>query len=130
VVSFTDKAGKLDPENIRGWMTLAEISTGTACLSSGFLPKLASRTREDILAVEYGRQDLSDKFEPDKVREIVRNHLAGKPVSPVPVQPAAQSAAVSPPRRRTRPVRQEGRGKKGDGKKDHGSGEEPEVKVS
>jgi hypothetical protein len=28
MVSFTGTTGKLDPDNMRGWMTLAEISAG------------------------------------------------------------------------------------------------------
>lgn len=101
IVSFTDNAGKLDPENIRGWMTLAEISSGYGVAverlyaEAGIPNHVKTSSRLNTIARTY-----QIEFEPDRVREIVRNYLAGK---------ASQA-------------------KKDGGKKGHGSGEEPEVK--
>lgn len=79
VVSFTGKAGKLDPESIRGWMTLAEISAGYGIpverlyAEAGLPSHVKTSSRLNTIARTYQIQ-----FEPDKVRQIVRNHLAGK----------------------------------------------------
>lgn len=105
-VSFADKFGKLDPENIRGWMTLAEISSGYGIpterlyAEAGIPKHVQPASRLNKVASTY-----RIKFEPDQVRTIVRNHLEGKPSGvPVAARPAAPAG------------------------KDHGSEEEPEVK--
>lgn len=114
MVSFTDQSGKLDPENIRGWMTLAEISSGyhvpiEHLYASARLPdKAPPSSRLNTIASTY-----QSNFEPDKVREIVRNYLDGK------AAPAAKhgpgKASASPPS-----------SKRASG--EHGGGDEQEVK--
>jgi len=75
-VSYTNREGKLDPENIRGWMTLEEISKGYAVpldrlYELSRLPKTVPPTaRLNTIAREY-----KVPFEPDKIREIVRAAL-------------------------------------------------------
>ncbi|MBI4874854.1 MAG: 4Fe-4S binding protein [Acidobacteria bacterium] len=98
-VSFANNAGKLDPENIRGWMTLQEISGGYGIpvdelyKRSGIPARVAATARLNTVARTYQLE-----FEPDRVREIVRGYLAGAPA------------------------------RKDQGQKDHGSGSEEEVK--
>ncbi len=84
MVSFKDAAGKLNAENIRGWMTLSEISTGYGVpidqlyAAAGLPARVPARARLNTVARDYKVQ-----FEPDKVREIVRAHLEGKPAAVV-----------------------------------------------
>ncbi len=87
LASFTDRTGKLDPENIRGWMTLAEISTGYGVpverlyAEAGIPNRVRPSSRLNTVAKTY-----NIKFEPDKVRDIVRRHLEGRPADPNPAQ--------------------------------------------
>lgn len=105
-VKLTNSTGKLDAENIRGWMTLDEISKGYGVpmerlyAGTGLPRTVPSNERLNTIGKTHKLE-----FEPDKVREVVRNHLDGKPAA-----------------------------KKGDGKgknsggKEHSGGEEPEIK--
>ena len=88
-VSFTDRAGKLDPENIRGWMTLAEISQGYSMplerlyRDAGIPSRVPPTMRINAIA---GKYELP--FQPDSVRGIVEKFLAGVPSAPpTPTQP-------------------------------------------
>ena len=81
-VSLRDGSGKLDPENIRGWMTLGEIAAGYGMPldrlhRAAALPnRVPAGARLNTISREF-----NVKFEPDKVREIVRAHLQGKPAA-------------------------------------------------
>jgi ferredoxin len=85
VVAFTDAQGKPDPENIRGWMTLEEISAGYGVplivlyREAGLPARVPGAARLNEIATKY-----NVKFEPDKVREIVRAHLGGRQAEPAP----------------------------------------------
>ncbi|MCX6625397.1 MAG: hypothetical protein NTY38_30930, partial [Acidobacteria bacterium] len=77
-VAFTNSAGKPDADQMRGWMTLGEISTGygiplaTLRERAGLPASVAASTRVNQIARTYGLD-----FEPDKLREVVRSYLAG-----------------------------------------------------
>lgn len=82
-VSFTDATGKLQPENIRGWMNLEEISIGYGVP----LPKLYREAGLPATVPPTARlntiaEKFNVKFEPESVRAIVQTHLSGAPVSP------------------------------------------------
>ncbi len=89
MVSFTTN-DKLDPENIRGWMTLGEVGQGYGVpierlyKDLGLPAKVHAATRLNMVARTYNL-----KFEPDKIRDVVRNYLEAKPA-----RPAAGSAAA------------------------------------
>jgi polyferredoxin len=91
-VSFTNADGKLDPDNIRGWMTLGEISAGYSMplealyRAAGIPAHVPPTARLNTIALEYA----ANNFEPDRVREIVRAHLTGKPAK----RPAASNTEV------------------------------------
>jgi hypothetical protein len=78
MVSFTDAGGKPEPENIRDWMSLQEISGGYGIPlpmlyeRAGLPAGIPATARLNTIAKDYNMQ-----FEPDKVREIVRAHLQG-----------------------------------------------------
>ncbi len=79
MVSFSTAQGKLDPDQIRGWMTLAEISGGYGIPLDQLYSKtkvpanVAPSTRLNQIARKY-----NIKFEPDKLREIVSEILTGQ----------------------------------------------------
>jgi ferredoxin len=79
-VSFTNANGKLDPESIRGWMTLDEISKGysipldTLYTNTGLPRQVSPTTRLNAITREH-----KVEFEPDKVRDIVRSYVQGAP---------------------------------------------------
>jgi len=83
VVAFTDNRGKLTPENIRGWMTLEDISKGYRLplerlySAAGIPSRIPPDTRLNMVAKTY-HVDL----EPERVRDLVGDHLAGKPLQP------------------------------------------------
>jgi polyferredoxin len=116
MVSFLDLKGNLDPENIRGWMTLQEIATGygvplaSLYRGTGLPDRVPATARLNTIGTTY---DL--KFEPDKVREIVRARLAGQPVHSPPA-PQTHTAAPVPAGGRTAVAEK------------HAVAEEPEVK--
>lgn len=89
-ISFTDAKGKLEPENIRGWMTLAEISNGFGVplpalyRAAGLPARVPATSRLNTIAKTY-----HVKFEPDQIRGIVQAHLGGN-AAPA---PRASSAA-------------------------------------
>lgn len=76
-VSFTGGAGRLDPEQMRGWMTLRELSDGyhiplQQLYQSAQLPaQVDPSTRLNQIARTYKLD-----FEPDRVREIIGSILA------------------------------------------------------
>lgn len=75
-VSFVNAAGQLDPEQIRGWMSLKEISDGYGIpleklYEAAKLPRTVSeRARINQIAKTY-----QIPFEPDTLRETVREAL-------------------------------------------------------
>ncbi|MGC4051156.1 MAG: 4Fe-4S binding protein [Paludibaculum sp.] len=77
-VAYTNAAGQLDAGQIRGWMTLAEISEGyriplTTLYSRAQLPgSVDSATRLNQVAGKYGL-----KFDPDGIRDVVSGLLSG-----------------------------------------------------
>jgi hypothetical protein len=89
MLSFTGQAGKVDPENIRGWMTLQEISTGylvplERLYREGGVPsRVPATARLNTIARDYNM-----RFEPDALREVVRTLLAGE-------KPSAQKPATT-----------------------------------
>jgi len=91
--SYTNAGGRLDPDSIRGWMTLAEISTAYGlpvdqlCRSAGIPGQVPPSARLNTIARDYRVE-----FEADKVREVVRSFLAGKPVAPPPAPVVGQAA--------------------------------------
>lgn len=90
-VAFIDRAGKLDPDQMRGWMTLNEIADGYGIpldrlyANAGLPSKVASSTKLNQIAKTY-RLD----FEPDQVRSVVRTML--DPTAAPAARPAAQPA--------------------------------------
>ena len=86
MLSFTGPAGKVDPENIRGWMTLQEISAGYSVplerlyQESGLPFQVPATARLNTIAREY-----KVRFEPDALREVVRRLISGeRPAAPKP----------------------------------------------
>jgi hypothetical protein len=79
MVAFTNAAGKLDAEQMRGWMTLAEIGDGFGIpvdmlyQRAGLPRHVDSSTRVNQITRTY---DLD--FEPEQIREVVRGFLAGE----------------------------------------------------
>ena len=96
-VSFTNARGQFDAENLRGWMTISEIATGygipleSLYRGAGLPARVPPTARLNTIARTYGIA-----FEPETVRDLVRAHLAGRPVAPP--QPAdAKHAPGSEP---------------------------------
>jgi hypothetical protein len=98
-VSFTDRKGSLDAGQMRGWMTLKEVSVSYGIPMDdlyrlvGLPAKVDGGTRLNQVAKKYGVQ-----FEPDRLREAVEERLAGPPPQPAkaekqPGAPAEQKAA-------------------------------------
>ncbi|MBI4907038.1 MAG: 4Fe-4S binding protein [Acidobacteria bacterium] len=75
-VSFVNAAGQLDPDQIRGWMSPREISTGYGIpleklYDAARLPRnVDSNTRVNQIAKTY-----NIAFEPDQLREVVRGFV-------------------------------------------------------
>ncbi|MFB3825163.1 MAG: 4Fe-4S binding protein [Bryobacteraceae bacterium] len=114
MVSFTDSKGKLEAENIRGWMTLQEISGGYGIpldrlyREAGIPAQVAPTTAMNRIGSTYNL-----KFEPEKIREVVSGYVQGKP--------ARQAGALPPPAAKKTAAAAK--------KQDHAPGEEePEVK--
>lgn len=121
MVSFTNAAGQLEPENIRGWMTIEDISKGynipvAELYKRGSVPaKVPANTRMNQIGKVAGVQ-----YEADQLRDVVRAWL-GRPVDnrPKPTHAAAQTAAAGKSASPAKTAE-----KKGDGKKDRKAGEE------
>jgi hypothetical protein len=94
-LTLTDGKGKLDPEGIRGWMTLQEIATGFSIpldamyRASGLPAAVPPSARLNTIAKTY-----KVAFEPDKLRDVVRALLSGK--QPVKTSPRPQTAEEEP----------------------------------
>jgi hypothetical protein len=120
LASFTNKTGQLDPEAIRGWMTLTDISQGYGIpldqlYHAAGLPQLVGPdVRLNRIAATY-----KVKFEPDRMREVVRETLIARGAALKPA-PAKVKTAAAPPAHKPE--------RKGDKSKDHKDGAEPEVK--
>jgi len=81
-VSYTNKAGRLDAGQIRGWMTLGEVSQGyglplerlypAAGVPAGVPPQTRLNKIGEVAGV---------RFEADSVREAVERELAGAPAA-------------------------------------------------
>jgi len=82
-ISFTNKSGKLDPDSIRGWMTIEEISKGfnipldSLYRAAGLPRQVTPEARLNAIERTY-----KIGFEPDKMREAVRSLLDGSPALP------------------------------------------------
>lgn len=82
-VLFTNKAGQLDADQIRGWMTLGEISQGYSIplerlYQGARLPsQVAPATRLNQVAGAYNL-----RFEPDAMRDVVARQLSGQKEGP------------------------------------------------
>jgi polyferredoxin len=97
-VSLTDQQGKPNPEAVRGWMTLQDISAGygipiPVLYSAAGLPSnVAPTTPLKDVARTYRL-----KFDPDRMREVVRRHLEAKPgPEAIPAPPASPVKPVAP----------------------------------
>jgi Pyruvate/2-oxoacid:ferredoxin oxidoreductase delta subunit len=98
MVAFTDKAGKPDAGQIRGWMSLEEVSAGYGIplrelyQLSGLPEQVEGTTRLNQVASRYGLN-----FEPDALRETVERYLekpqAG-PATKAEMQEARQAPVV------------------------------------
>jgi Pyruvate/2-oxoacid:ferredoxin oxidoreductase delta subunit len=107
MVGYTNTSGKLDPGQIRGWMTLADISGGyriplPRLYEAARLPgSVDPATRLNQIAKTYKLD-----FEPDAIRDIVGDHLRGGPAmeKPRPQAPPASRAATKPKEHRPRPL--------------------------
>lgn len=88
MVAYTNIAGKLDPGQIRGWMTLADISGGYGVplhvlYGATRLPTTVDpATRLNQIAKKY---DLD--FEPDGIRDVVAGFLDRPPALTTPQAP-------------------------------------------
>ena len=79
-LEFVGKSGEMDPENIRGWMSLQQISTGfdiplEKLYADLGLPAEVLPTAQ----IKDIHKDYDVEFEPDSAREIVRAYLDGTP---------------------------------------------------
>ena len=142
-VTFTNTQGKLDPGAIRGWMTLRDVSQGYGIplerlYAESRLPaEVKPETRLNQIAELH-----KIKFEAEEIRDVVAGVLRGPapaaaakpstaapPQSPGPERPENKGAATAP-----RPKQPTGAAAKGDhkksesGEKQHGAGEESDVK--
>jgi len=121
LASFTSPAGRLDAQQIRGWMTLADISSGYSIplndlyAGLGLPARVSPHTRLNRIRAEH-----KVEFEPEKARELVDQVLTGKPA--VSVAAAQQPAAKPRPQAVHQPKKSPGAGKGA------GQGEEPEVR--
>jgi hypothetical protein len=121
MASFTSPAGQLDAQQIRGWMTLADISSGYKIPLSdlyaalGLPARVSPNTRLNRIQAEH-----KVEFEPEKARDLVDQVLTGKPAVSL---AAAQKPAAKPrPQAVHQPKKSPGAGKGA------GQGEEPEVR--
>jgi hypothetical protein len=96
-VSLTDKLGRPDPEAIRGWMTLEDVSSGygipipTLYSAAGLPANVAPSTALKDVSRTYRLE-----FEPDRIREIVRAQLAPQSPPSAPAEPAVDSRPGMP----------------------------------
>ncbi|GIU78844.1 MAG: hypothetical protein KatS3mg005_2082 [Bryobacteraceae bacterium] len=96
-VSFRDAEGRLDPEQIRGWMTLAEISQGYGIplrdlyQTAGLPAVVKPETRLNQVARHYRIE-----FEPDGVRDAVRAFLERRKPAPQPDAAAESGGQMTP----------------------------------
>ncbi len=97
MVSLTTADGNPDPESIRGWMTLADISNGFGMplpvlyRSSGLPERVPATARLNTIARTYNLD-----FEPERVRDVVTAYLTGKPQPGAPPKAAGKAAASEP----------------------------------
>jgi polyferredoxin len=103
MVSFTDQKGRLDPGQIRGWMSLNDLSQGYHIpLDRLYADSGLPRTVPPSLRMNRIAEEHKLAFEPDKMREVVAAALGQAPRASSPKGPGA--------------------------KKDHAKGEEEQVK--
>jgi hypothetical protein len=83
MVSLRNGGGQLEPEQIRGWMTLRDISTGYGVplpelyRRSRLPERVGADTRLNMIARTY-----KVEFEPDEMRGVVKSFLQKKEESP------------------------------------------------
>ncbi|MCU0247745.1 MAG: 4Fe-4S binding protein [Bryobacter sp.] len=115
--TFRNAAGQLDANEIRGWMTLKDISDTYKIplqdlyAKAGIPAKVDPNTRMNKIGSTYELKG----FEPDSMRTIVAGMVGGS--APQTAKPAEKKA----------PEKKSGEKKAGE-KKDHPGGEEQEVK--
>ena len=82
MVSFKNRDGKLDPEAIRGWMTLEQISQGYG-IPLERIYQAAGIPKHVPAGAHLNRvaSDFNVKFHPDKMRDVVRSLAGGTPTA-------------------------------------------------
>ncbi len=92
-VSVRNEAGELEPEAIRGWMTLADISREFEIPLERLYrdARLPARVAATTM-IKNIHKDYEIDFEPDMIREVVRAFLAGEPAPDLEAQ-AKEAAA-------------------------------------
>ena len=107
-VVLADASGKLHPESIRGWMTLQDISEYFALQieqlyeDNGIPKDIPAATRLNRVHSDY-----EVEFEPDALREYVRQRLAGVSAGDTARQGVLLSQAEGPlasPQRQSAPI--------------------------
>jgi hypothetical protein len=132
-VSLKDAKGRLQPENIRGWMNLQEISEGFGIpladlyRGTGLPASVPATARMNTIAKTFNL-----KFEPETIREIVHAHLEKKPIqaAAAPLSPGLQaksSTETNPVTETKKAGPRQGAGRR-QSSQEHASDEEPEVK--
>ena len=91
MVSFTGNAGRLDPGQIRGWMSLNDLSGGYHIpLDQLYAASGLPRTVKPDLRMNRIAQDYKLDFDPDKMREVVAAALGQEPPAAAAKRPAGQ----------------------------------------
>ena len=104
-VSVRNEAGELEPEAIRGWMTLADISREFDIPLERLYrdARLPAQVAADTM-IKNIHKDYEIDFEPDMIRDVVAAFLEGKPAPDL--ETNRQEAAA---RRAEREARRKGR---------------------
>lgn len=139
VAGFTNPAGKLDAGQIRGWMTMNDISSGFGIplpelyADMGLPPRVSASTRINRIKAEH-----KVEFEPEALREYISARLSRRresraiPDCPSAGAKAPLTEAPSPvPGEGVRPSSAQRSGnspRSNQAGESHGIGEEPEVK--
>lgn len=129
LASFTNRAGQLDAGQIRGWMTLNDISAGYKVPLSelyaglGLPARVSPNTRINRIKAEH-----KVEFEPERLRDLVGHIVAGKPALAFVVQ--TKETEKTKPQTSHKPGNPLGPGKDANtsGTQEGGKGEQPEVK--
>lgn len=129
LASFTNVAGRLDAGQIRGWMTLNDISSGYQVplnelyAGLGLPARVSPNTRINRIKAEH-----KVEFEPERVRDLVDHILAGQPAMAFVAQQKAPEKREAQAPHKPRNPQGPGRDARKSGHQEGGQGEEPEVK--